>query len=63
VVRNRLFHHAAKSLDLGVETLPQRDAYAFPDTGTISLMPGTGSNRAFCFVALEIETGKGKGSF
>ena len=53
VVRIRLFRHAAKSLDLGVETLLKRDAHAFPDTGTISLMPGTGSNRAFCLVALE----------
>jgi hypothetical protein len=46
-----------------VETLLKRDTYAFPDTGNISLMPGTGSNGASCLVALEVETGKGEGSF
>lgn len=51
-------------------TLPVRDILIFsgakflcPMTGSISLMPGTGSNPAFRKVDLDVQTGKVKGLF
>ena len=50
--------------------LPVRDILLFsgakflcPMTGTISLMPGTGSNPAFRRIDVDVETGKVKGLF
>ncbi|MBU0652828.1 MAG: formate--tetrahydrofolate ligase, partial [Proteobacteria bacterium] len=50
--------------------LPVRDVLVFagakflcPVTGTISLMPGTGSDPAYRRVDVDVETGKVKGLF
>ena len=37
--------------------------FVVPVSGTISLMPGTGSNPAFRRVDVDVETGKVKGIF
>jgi len=51
-------------------TLPVRDVLIFggakflcPMTGTISLMPGTGSDPAYRRVDVDVETGKVRGLF
>ena len=68
--------HLSLSDDPGVKGVPEnwrlriRDVMLFggagfvvPVSGSISLMPGTGSNPAFRRVDVDVETGKVKGIF